>query len=122
LSNFDEETEKSYAQTIENLYNILRQNGSKCFMIENRGDIIGFAIFYPDGTGGVIGQSLFLKKEYRKNIFFGRIMSILEKWVSLEFDYCKIFFTNNTIPSIYEKRNDKRYKKQYTVYKFTPKD
>lgn len=118
LINYSEDSFLTYSHGIDELLRQLKQVGSKCFFITKNDKIAGYSILIPDNKGGVLGQSFYLKEEYRNTTLFIRAIEWLEKYVSNNFSYCTLIATNSKISSIYEKR----YKKRYTVYIFTPQE
>ena len=116
LKKYDNEEDMTYTQIVGELYKILYKNGSVCFISETGGTICGFAILFPDDEGGAVAQSLYIKEKFRGSILFGRFLKWLEDWVAERYKYCTVIATNENTYSMY----DKRYKKQYSIYKFIP--
>lgn len=118
LKNYDNEEKLSYAENIGSLYSILYRDGCNCFMIEKDKLIVGFIIIYPDGKGGAIIHSLYLKDEVRKTLLFSKVINWIEEFIKANFSYCLFNALNIETGKLYSKR----YKKHSEVYKFIPKE
>ena len=104
----------SHLTYVLKLIELLNIQDGKCFIFENGNNIVGFAIIYPDLKGGCIGQSLYIKPEFRGTASFFNCLTILKDYVASKYAYVDLVATNDVISKLYEKLG---YQKLYTIYR-----
>jgi len=105
----------SYLQKVNDIFEIFKRPDCKCFIFEVDNKIVGFAIIYADMKGGCIGESLYIKEEYRGTKLFINIFKHLQEYVNTKYHYCNLIASNDNVSSLYRKMG---YNVKYIVYQY----
>lgn len=105
----------SHVLLVNDMLDMLKRPGSICFIFEKDNEAVGFSILYPDNKGGCVGESLFIKEQWRGTKLFFNILTYLKGYVNANYKYCNLIASNTTISKLYSKIG---YNVKYVVYQY----